>query len=121
VLVVEDEEAVRSLTCQVLRSKGYRVLEARHGAEALTVVAAHPQKIHLLLTDLVMPQLGGQELAQRLLAVRADLRILFVSGYSDQILFGAEDLGSAATFLQKPFSPDRLARKVREVLDRPIA
>ncbi len=121
VLVVEDEEAVRSLTCQVLRSKGYRVLEARHGADALTVVAAHPQKIHLLLTDLVMPQIGGKELAQRLLAVRADLKVLFVSGYSDQILFGAEDLGSAATFLQKPFSPDRLARKVREVLDRPIA
>lgn len=120
VLVVEDEEAVRSLTCQVLRSKGYAVLEARHGADALDVVANHPQPIHLLLTDLVMPQIGGKELAQRLMADRSDLRVLYVSGYSDQILFGAEDLGSAATFLQKPFSPDRLARKVREILDRPI-
>ncbi|MFN7964855.1 MAG: PAS domain S-box protein [Acidobacteriota bacterium] len=121
VLVVEDEEAVRSLTCQVLRSKGYAVLEARHGADALDVVTNHPQPIQLLLTDLVMPQIGGKELAQRLMADRTDLRVLYVSGYSDQILFGAEDLGSAATFLQKPFSPDRLARKVREILDRPIA
>jgi PAS domain S-box-containing protein len=121
ILVVEDEEAVRSLTCQVLRTRGYRVLEARHGAEALDVVARHPAAIDLLLTDLVMPQLGGRELVAKLAPTRPGLRVLYVSGYSDQILFGADDLGALAAFLQKPFSPDRLARKVREILDRPIA
>jgi FixJ family two-component response regulator len=72
----------------------------------------------MLLTDLVMPVLGGRELAAQLISRRRELRVLFVSGYSDQILFGSEDLGPRASFLQKPFSPERLASRVRECLDR---
>jgi PAS domain S-box-containing protein len=118
ILVVEDEEAVRSLACQVLRTRGYKVLEARHGEEALELAERNPAPIHLLLTDLVMPVLGGRELAAQLISRRRELRVLFVSGYSDQLLFGSEDLGPRASFLQKPFSPERLASRVRECLDR---
>lgn len=118
ILVVEDEEAVRSLISQVLRERGYQVLEASDGADALQLASGFASPIHLLLTDLVMPRIGGRELAGRLCPLRPDIRVLYVSGYSDQVLFGAADLGPEAAFMQKPFSPDTLARKVRELLDR---
>ncbi|MCC7061647.1 MAG: PAS domain S-box protein [Planctomycetes bacterium] len=112
VLLVEDEEAVRSLVRTVLRGSGYRVLEARDGIEGLRVARAHGQKIDLLLTDLVMPHLGGRRLADQLVQERPDLRVLLLSGYADESV-----AGGAYPLLDKPFSPATLSRRVREVLD----
>jgi PAS domain S-box-containing protein len=119
VLVVEDEAAVRSLTCELLRSFGYAVLEAGDGIDALRVAAAHEGELHLLVTDVVMPQMGGGELAQRLTERRPGLKVLYVSGYTDDavVRHGVREKGRG--FLQKPFSLDVFARKVREVLDAP--
>jgi two-component system cell cycle sensor histidine kinase/response regulator CckA len=114
VLVVEDEDALRGLARRILAMHAYVVLEARHGVEALAVAAGHAGPIHLLLTDVVMPQMGGRELVAQLKPQRPGLRVLYMSGYTDGALVreGETDL------LAKPFSPDALSRKVREVLDR---
>jgi len=119
VLLVEDDEAVRSMAHELLEEGGYQVLEARHGAEALEVARAYQGIIHLLVTDVVMPQMGGGELAQRLGEQRPGLRVLFISGYTDDavVRHGVRERGSA--FLQKPFSLDSFSRRVREVLDAP--
>jgi two-component system cell cycle sensor histidine kinase/response regulator CckA len=117
VLVVEDSEAVRKLVCRVLERQGYRVIEAADAENALREAGACPDRIDLLLTDLVMPRMNGRELAQRLMDARPDLRVLFVSGYAD-IPFSAESGAPHADFLQKPFSAGHVARKVREILDR---
>jgi PAS domain S-box-containing protein len=116
VLVVEDEPAVRSLIRAVLRSSGYTVLEAADGEAGLAMAAGTDARIDVLLTDLVMPRLGGQQMAELLRRARPDMRVVFMSGYTDQSL---EDdaSGAAAVFLQKPFTPQELARKVRETLD----
>jgi signal transduction histidine kinase len=119
ILVVEDEEAVRSLARLVLERKGYTVLEARHGTEALRVSERHEGPIALVLTDLVMPGLGGRELAGRLATVRPDTKVLYMSGYTDNAIVHQGVLDAGAAFLSKPFTPDALARKVREVLDAP--
>jgi len=119
VLVVEDEGGVRELACQFLRVKGYRVLEAGGGLEALAVSRSHPGAIHLLLSDVVMPRMSGGELAVQLLATRPDLRVAFMSGYSE---FSRGDLGKEfpdAPMLQKPFSPTSLVDIVRQALARP--
>jgi len=121
VLVVEDEEPVRELTRLTLQMNGYKVLEAGHGTEALRVAEQHPGPIHLLVTDVVMPQMGGPEVAERLTAVRPGLRVLFLSGYTDDAVIRHGLLGSGVAFLQKPFSVDALTRKVREVLDEASA
>ena len=118
VLIAEDEDEVRALAREVLAERGYAVLEARHGMDALTVAAAHTGPIHLLLTDVVMPQLGGRELATRLTGARPATRVLFMSGYTDdEVVRAAADEASGLNFLPKPFTPAALARKVRETLE----
>jgi two-component system cell cycle sensor histidine kinase/response regulator CckA len=117
VLVVEDEEGVRRLAGSVLRDSGYAVLEARDGAEGLEIARRHAGPIDLLLTDVVMPRLGGRELAEQLRALRPRSKVLFTSGYTED-KFLRDGLREATfTFLAKPYSPLLLARKVREVLD----
>jgi CheY-like chemotaxis protein len=117
VLLVEDDAAVRALGAQVLRAGGYEVLEAGDGGEALRVRSGHAGPIHLLVTDLVMPGLGGRPLAERLTARYPELKVLYLSGYTDDAAVRYGILRDHANFLQKPFSPTALARKVREVLD----
>jgi two-component system cell cycle sensor histidine kinase/response regulator CckA len=119
VLVVEDEEGVRSLTCRVLHTYGYTVLEAENGGEALLIAEQHPAPVHLLLTDVVLPRMSGLKLAERLVRTQPDLRILYMSGYTDGSIVNHLDPGTA--FIQKPFTPDALAQKLREVLDSPAA
>jgi PAS domain S-box-containing protein len=118
VLVVEDEEAVRALACRVLGQQGYTVLEARHGVEALALLEAGLPAIDLVLTDVIMPEMGGPELARQLDAVLPGVPVMYMSGYteSDKLQPGLRD--SQIPFLQKPFSADSLAVRVREVLDR---
>jgi CheY-like chemotaxis protein len=114
VLVVEDEDDVRALTIEVLGECGYAVLAASDGEAALRVAARHPGPIHLLLTDVVMPHVNGWELAQQLTAVRPGTRVLYITGY-DEITEARERLPDADV-LQKPFMPDVLARRVRQVI-----
>jgi CheY-like chemotaxis protein len=117
VLLVEDEDEVRALTRLVLEGCGYRVLEARHGAEALQISERHPERIDLLLTDVVMPGLGGREVADRLTAQRPGLKVLFLSGYTDDSVVRHGVREDTVHFLQKPFTAVSLTRKMREVLD----
>ena len=118
ILVVEDGEAVRNLVCLMLVQNGYRVLEARDGRHALRVCETHPEPIQLVLTDLVMPNMKGAELAERLRRSRPDLRILLMSGYTDEPV--VQRLGrSSVAFLPKPFTSVELVEKVRQVLDTP--
>jgi two-component system cell cycle sensor histidine kinase/response regulator CckA len=117
VLVVEDVAAVRAVACEMLGRHGYRVLEAPDGETALRLVAKHQGEIHLLLTDVVMPDVSGRELADKVAAVRPGVRVLFMSGYTDDAVVRHGVLQEGIAFLQKPFTPDTLARKVREVLD----
>ncbi|HEY3216061.1 MAG TPA: PAS domain S-box protein [Candidatus Eisenbacteria bacterium] len=119
VLLVEDDDAVRSMARELLEEGGYQVLEARHGAEALQMAGAHPGTIHLLVTDVVMPHMGGGELAQRLGQQRPGIRVLFVSGYTDDAVVRHGVLERGSAFLQKPFSVEAFSRRVREVLDGP--
>ncbi len=116
VLLVEDENAVRALAREVLRRHGYVVLEARHGVDALRLAERHPDDIHLMVTDVVMPHMGGRELAERLAAVRPKMKVLFMSGYTDSAVMHRH-LTPGSAFLQKPFTPETFARKVRSVLD----
>ena len=117
VLVAEDVTAVRAVTREMLRRYGYNVLEAADGATALEVAANFKEPIHLLLTDVVMPDLNGRDLAARLQAARADLKVLFMSGYTDDAVVRHGILQQGIAYLQKPFTPESLARKVRTVLD----
>jgi signal transduction histidine kinase/DNA-binding response OmpR family regulator len=119
VLVVEDEEIVRSLTRQILQARGYAVLEAQHGPEALRVCELHKGEIHLILTDVVLPHMSGPELAARVATLRPQIKLLYMSGYTGNALahLGVPDVEGAC--LQKPFTLASLARKVREVLDAP--
>jgi CheY-like chemotaxis protein len=116
VLLVEDEDAVRALAREVLRRHGYDVIEACHGVDALRVAERHPDTIHLLITDVVMPHMSGGELAQRLTAARPAIKTLFMSGYTNHALLPA-DRTPGGEFIQKPFTPDSLARRVRRILD----
>lgn len=118
VLVAEDEDAVRALTCRILRKRGYQVLEARDGREAIDVATNHAGDIQLLVTDVIMPRLGGRELSENLTRMIPHMRVLFMSGYTDDQLLQRGVLQSGSgNFLEKPFTPEALARKVREVLD----
>ncbi len=117
ILLVEDESAVRALVRAVLQDGGYQVLEARDGREALQMVEQYPGPIHLLVSDVVMPELGGRELADRLAGLRPDLKILYLSGYTDDAVLRHGVREAEAVLLQKPFTPDALALTVREVLD----
>jgi CheY-like chemotaxis protein len=118
ILLVEDETSVRELASRMLRQQGYNVLNAANGDEALRVAQEQAEaEIHLLLTDVVMPQLGGRELADRLKTMRPDLKVLFISGYTGNTDVHHGFLEPGVAFLSKPFSPQMLAHKVREVLD----
>jgi two-component system, cell cycle sensor histidine kinase and response regulator CckA len=119
VLLVEDEDGVRELVWKILTEHGHTVLEARHGRDALTVAADYAHPIHLLLSDVVMPEMGAGELADQLLAQRPDLKVLYISGYtSDEVVRRGISRKDAA-FIQKPFTTEELMRKVREVLSAP--
>jgi CheY-like chemotaxis protein len=117
VLVVEDEPAVLTLSRRALEAQGYVVLAASDPAAALRIVERHGGTIHLLVTDVVMPGQSGRELADRLAAQRPGIRVLYMSGYPGDAVVQHGSLPSGSAFLQKPFSPDGLARKVRDVLD----
>jgi two-component system, cell cycle sensor histidine kinase and response regulator CckA len=119
VLLVEDAKRVRQVVREILEMNGYEVLEARHGAEALQLSARHQGLIHLMVTDVVMPEMSGRELAQRLMPLRPDMRVLYMSGYTDDAIVRHGVLGSGIAFIAKPFTPDGLAAKVRDVLDSP--
>lgn len=116
ILVVDDEGLVRRLVCRILRLRGYTVLEAPRGAEALRICHEHTGPIHLLLTDILMPEINGPTLAERVVALRPHTRVLYMSGYVDGTLLARFDLKTEKAFIQKPFAPDTLARKVGEVL-----
>ena len=117
ILLVEDEPAVRGLVQETLRLHGYTVLEARHGIEALLSSAKYVGPIHLLLTDVVMPQMSGPEVAEKILTIRPEIKVLYMSGYPDHPVFEQGGVSRQTGFLPKPFSPHGLAQKVREVLD----
>jgi PAS domain S-box-containing protein len=117
VLLAEDEEAVRNFTRRVLAAHGYTVLTAADGQEALHVAEQHAGPIHLLLTDVVMPNMGGRELAERLVAARHEMKVLYLSGYTDDAIVHHGVLEPGIAFLQKPFTLQGLARKLRDVLD----
>jgi two-component system, cell cycle sensor histidine kinase and response regulator CckA len=119
ILLVEDEEAVRDLIQTVLNDQGYNVIPSRDTQHALQIAETFAQEIHLLLTDVVMPGMSGRELAARISARRRGIRVLFMSGYTDNVITSGGVLEKGITFLQKPFSPGQLAQKVRDVLTRP--
>jgi DNA-binding response OmpR family regulator len=117
VLLVEDEELVRVMLVEVLKSVGYTVLDARHGADALVLGEQYEEPIDLLVTDVTMPGFSGLELARRLGEKRPAMRVLFISGYSDQEAAQWGKLNQPIQFLQKPFHPDAFLAKVRQILD----
>jgi CheY-like chemotaxis protein len=114
ILVVEDEAEVRSLMCEFLTPKGFRILEASDGTEALAVSAAHPGSIDLLLTDIVMPGMRGPDLARRLQAARPAMKVIYVSGYTRDAILGEE--AQTSVLLQKPFRLEELERHVKEAV-----
>ncbi len=118
VLLVEDDPGVRALSRHILAGCGYTVLEAGNGDEAAQAAVRHAGPIHLLVTDVVMPGQGGREVAEQLLERHPGLKVLYVSGYTDDAVVRHGVLHEAVNFLQKPFTPTGLAHKVREVLDR---
>lgn len=117
ILLVEDEEMLRKLARQTLKGYGYRILEAENGNAAIALSAQNEDAIQLVLTDVIMPGMNGRELANKLMETRPELRVLFMSGYTDDAIVHQGVLDPSANFIQKPFSPDSLAQKVREVLD----
>jgi CheY-like chemotaxis protein len=118
ILLVEDEESLRVLVRYLLEQGGYTVLIAAEGGEALNAAAAFREPIHLLITDVVMPGMSGTVLAERLLAIHPEMKVLYMSGYSDDLVFRHGFSDERASFLQKPFLPADLAQKVREALTK---
>jgi DNA-binding NtrC family response regulator len=117
ILLVEDEEGVRGLTRQLLQRHGHTVLEAEHGQDALLLCERYSGPIHLLLTDVVLAQMSGRELVGRLAPMRPTMRVLYMSGYSDEAIVQHGVLAPGTAFLQKPFTTESLMRRIREVLD----
>jgi len=117
ILLVEDEEMVRNLVQAALQDQGYTILEARHGSEALSLFEQHQGPIDLLVTDVVMPHMSGRELAEQLKNLHPEMKVLFISGYTDDAVVRHGLLTAEVEFLPKPFSPGQLAAKVREVLE----
>jgi CheY-like chemotaxis protein len=121
ILVVEDETAVRELARTILAAQGYSVLVAESAVEAEKIAAAGSRKIHLLLTDVVMPGVSGRELARRITSSNSGMQVLFMSGYTDNVIAHGGVLEAGVAFLQKPFTPRALTDKVRELLDRAVS
>jgi two-component system cell cycle sensor histidine kinase/response regulator CckA len=119
VLLVEDEDSVRGFTATVLRKSGYIVLEASHGTEAIAAISTRGCRLQLLITDVVMPGMSGQELAQKVIERCGAVKILYISGYTEDAIVHHGILEQGIDFIQKPFNSQRLLRKVREILDRP--
>jgi CheY-like chemotaxis protein len=117
ILLIEDDSEVRTLAQEVLEARGYRILAADLPGEALEIAGAHPGPIHLLLTDVVMPGASGRQIADRLAVTRPEMRVLYMSGYMDDTILRHGISEQEIAFLPKPFAPNTLARKVREVLD----
>jgi len=116
VLLVEDESAVRNLASAILRRDGYVVLEARSGEQALEISRDYAARIDALITDVVMPHMSGRQLAETIQATRRDIKVLYISGYTDDVISHHGVLEPGAAFLQKPFSPGQFARTVHELL-----
>ena len=119
VVVAEDDDMVRTLVCVTLQESGYTVLEAATGDAALELCERHAGQIDALVTDMVMPGIGGRALAERLTTLRPELRVLFVSGYAETEVFDRDSSDAETSFLQKPFTPEELASRVRALIDRP--
>ncbi len=119
VLLVEDEQAVRRMARHILEASGYTVLEAASGLEAIEVCKVHDGPVDLLLTDVVMPHMSGPRLSEEVMKIWPGISVLFMSGYTDNAIVQHGMLKEGMHFLQKPFSPDALALKVRESLDSP--
>jgi len=119
ILLVEDEDQVRALARTALKRHGYQVLEAEQGEQALTLCEQHVGSIHLLLTDVVMPQMGGRELAERATMLRPEMKVMFMSGYANDDILAHGVMEESVVLLQKPIMPSVLARRVREILDQP--
>jgi two-component system cell cycle sensor histidine kinase/response regulator CckA len=118
VLVVEDDDAVRRMTREILMIKGYNVVDVRSGADAIDLLEGHKETIDLVLTDVSMPGMKGQELGERLGKLRSGVRLLYMSAYTEDAILDDGVLGPGTAFIEKPFSADELARKVREVLSK---
>ncbi|MDE3224815.1 MAG: response regulator [Nitrospirota bacterium] len=116
ILVVDDEPAALQQIVKALAQQGYHVLEASHAIHALQLCKRHPGPIHLLITDVVMPYMNGRELASFAPAMRPQMRVLNISGYEDRLTTERPDLKEDVPFLQKPFSPDTLLQKIRDIL-----
>jgi CheY-like chemotaxis protein len=117
ILLVEDEPIVRSLTRELLEEAGYRIFFASDGTEAMQQAVAIDEPIHLVITDVVMPEMSGPELASRLRKLRPETRVLYMSGYTDDEILCRKGLPENSAFIQKPFTPEQFSRKVRETLD----
>ena len=117
ILMVEDNDEVRNLARNILQRYGYKVLEAENGEEALRISQQHQQPIHLMLTDVVMPGMSGRELAECIQSQRSEIKVLYMSGYTDSAIVHHGVLTSGVNFIQKPFTPEKLTSKIREVLD----
>ncbi len=118
IFLVEDDDAVRQLALLALQRFGYRVVEAADGEEALRLLRAYAGPLHLLVSDIVMPQIGGRELARLVDVIRPGVKVLYLSGYTDDAVLRLGIVDAELNFLQKPFSPAALATAVRRVLDR---
>jgi DNA-binding NtrC family response regulator len=118
ILLVEDDPLVRELAVEILKSRGYAVLVSDHPETAIQLCRQHPGKIHLVVTDVVMPGMNGSQMVDEIAAMRPGISVLFMSGYTDTAIIRDGNFDQATAFLQKPFSPTVFGRKVREMLDR---
>ena len=118
IFLVEDNEEVRKLAKRILEKRGYKILDRSQGKEALQIYEEHKGPIHLMVTDVVMPGMSGRELANRLMSVHPEMKVLYMSGYTDNSITHHGVLEKGMNYIQKPFTVDGLLRKVREVLDK---